>query len=450
MKGVGGTTLHWAGYTPRYHEKDFEMESRYGLASDWPLGYRDIQPYYAEAERQLGVARGDDNPFEPPRDEAAPLPPFPTGPTDTGFERACSNLGITLHSAPQARNSTAYDGRSQCVGFSTCNPVCPSGAKYSGDVHIRKAEDEGARVIDRAPVQYLEHDSSGDTVEAAVYNTPEQSGLSQKARAFVLAAGGVEIPRLLLLSKSERYPDGLANSSGVVGRYFMEHPWVGVSGLVEKPPDQEPIWWWSLESHQFYDHEQARPGSIKLEFRQESPTSPFKALSGYDSGFDDLLDPLMGDSLQIDPDFLQNSWAVAVGGLVEMLPKKQNWVKLDHSRTDDYGNPVPEISFDVGPHAIETGNRVLEIGTRILNELDAREIRKGDPRDPAYGAHHMGTTRMGTDPARSVVNRQLRTHDLSNLYISSSSVFVTGGAMNPTLTIAALSLRLADYLSDIL
>ena len=439
VKGVGGSTLHWGGWTPRYHEKDFEMNSRYGLAEDWPIGYRDLRPYYAEAERQLGVAGGDDNPFAPPREESRPLPPFPTSPVDARFEEACSALGITLHSAPQARNSESYDGRSKCVGFSTCNPVCPSGAKYSGDVHIRKAETEGARVIDRAPVQRLEHDDRGESVVAAVYDTPGEAGLRQEARQFVLAAGGVEVPRLLLLSRSETYPQGLANTSGLVGRYFMEHPAIGVSGTIERPEGQEPIWWWSLESHQFYDHESPHPGSMKLEFKQSDPTVPIDALGNGTN-------PIAGDDLGIDAADPRESWRVTVSGLVEMLPRESNRVTLDPSRTDDRGNPVPEITLESGRHAVETMEHVVRIGSRVLEEMGATDVREGDPRNPGYAAHHMGTTRMGEDPSESVVTPSLRTHDLRNLFVASSSVFVTSGAMNPTLTIAALSLRLAEHL----
>ena len=451
VKGVGGTTLHWAGYTPRFHEKDFEMRSRYGLASDWPIGYGDLQPYYAQAETELGVAGGDDNPFSPPREQEHPLPPFPTGPADSRYVQACSDLGITLHSAPQARNSEAYDGRSQCVGYSTCIPVCPSGAKYSGDVHVRKAEEAGARIVDRAPVQSLEHGDAGETVEAAVYNTPNATELRQEARYFVLAGGAVEIPRLLLSSTSAAYPDGLANSSGLVGKDFMEHPMVTVRGTIPKPDGQEPIFWWPLESHQFYDHEDVTPGSIKLEFKQGSQLEPTDAPGGFDGLVADLADPVAGDDLSIEgvDETEWNNWRVSINALVEQLPREHNRVALDKSKTDNHGNPVPDVALDVGKREVETLKHAADIGTRILESMGATDIETTDPENPATSSHHMGTTRMGEDPTESVLNPQLRTHDLDNLFVSSSSAFVTGGAMNPTLTIAALSLRLADHIAGL-
>jgi len=454
VKGVGGSTLAWEGYTPRFHEKDFEMNSRYGHASDWPIDYRDLRPYYAEAERKLGVAGADDNPFGPPREEPYPLPAFPGGPVESLFEAAADELDITLHSAPQARNSEAYDGRSRCLGYSTCAPVCPSGAKYSGDVHVRKAEAAGARVIDRAPVQRLRHDAAGDAVEAAVYNTPERDGLEQEARRFVLACGGVETPRLLLLSRSAEYPDGLANSSGAVGRYFMNHPAIYTSGVIEKPDGQEPLYWWTHESYQFYDHDDPTPGSIKLEFKHGNPALAWP-LTGFDEGVaDELADPLVGetwsdDAFEAYAERVRSRWEVGVSAYVEVLPREENRVTLDPSRTDDHGNPVPDIVIDgVGSHAIETAKRAIDIQTDVLAELGASGIESTDPHDPRYAAHLMGTTRMGDDPDSSVVGPHLRTHDLRNLFVASASVFVTAGAMNPTLTIAALALRLADRLDD--
>ena len=454
VKGVGGTTLHWLGITPRLHEKDFEMQTRYGLASDWPISYDDLRPYYARAERELGVAGADDNPFAPPREEDYPMEAFPPSYSDSLFADACESLGITMHSVPQARNSETYDGRSQCAGFSTCIPVCPSGAKYSGDVHVRKAEAEGARVIDRAPVQRLEHDDEGNHVEAAVYATPDGTRHRQTADEFVLAAGAVEVPRLLLLSQSEAYPDGLANSSGVVGRYFMDHPIVRLEGRVDRPTNQEPIGYHTSETHQFYDHEDPVPGSIKFVFDNVNPMNAAnRALRGADPGTrEDLADVFAGDAW--GDEALERMRADTPNRMVGMfanpepLPRAENRVTLNTSRTDDFGNPVPEVSWNIGSHARETMEYARELQHRVMDELGGEVTFESDLSNPRPASHKMGTTRMGTDPNESVVDETLRTHDLRNLSIASSSVFVTGGAMNPTLTIAALSLKAADHVEE--
>ncbi|MDS0284528.1 GMC family oxidoreductase [Haloarcula onubensis] len=454
VKGVGGTTLHWLGVTPRFHEKDFEMQTRYGLASDWPISYEDLRPYYARAEEELGVAGGTDNPFTPPRENDYPMPAFPPSYSDSLYAEACDELGIEMHSVPQARNSEPYDGRSACVGYSTCIPVCPSRAKYSADVHVAKAEDHGARVIDRAPVQRLEHDDAGETVEAAVYETPDGSQHRQTADTFVLACGAVEIPRLLLLSESETYPNGLANSSGLVGKYFMDHPQVTVTAELDQPTNQEPIGYQTSESHQFYDHEEPTPGSIKLVFMNKNPPNTAEAaMRGGDEGVrGEMTDVFTGDVWGDD----QLDWMREQGpnrklkllAVPEMLPQKRNEVTLDRTTTDDHGNPVPDVSYSIGSHAAETMEYIRELQHDILDEMGATILHESDLSQPSIASHKLGTTRMGTDPETSVVTPSLRTHDLENLYVSSGSVFVTGGAMNPTLTIAALALRLADHLSS--
>ncbi|MDZ5813047.1 GMC family oxidoreductase, partial [Halorubrum sp. AD140] len=228
VKGIGGSTLHWQGMVMRLHEDDFNSESERGVGADWPIDYADLQPYYAEAERELGVAGGSnvDNPYAPPREEPHPMGPFEPSYSDSLFDEACEALGIDMHSVPNARNSEQYDDRSACVGYGTCQPVCPSGAKYDATVHVERAEERGATVIDRASVRSLEHDDD-DRVTAAVYATPDGEEHRQEADAFVVAAGGVETPRLLLLSRSDRYPDGLANASGHVGEFFMDHLFAG-------------------------------------------------------------------------------------------------------------------------------------------------------------------------------------------------------------------------------
>ena len=445
VKGVGGTTLHWLGNTPRFHEKDFEMESRYGIATDWPIDYYDLRPYYAEAEEEMGVAGGD-SPSAPPRKEPYPLKPFPKSHSDGLLEEACDKLGISVRHCPQARNSEAYDDRSRCVGYSTCSPVCPSGAKYSGDVHVRKAEREGALVIDRVPVEALEHDATG-SVTAARYVTPDGDRYRQEARHFVLAGGGIETPRLLLLSTSMEYPDGLANSSGAVGRYFMEHPAVRMTARLDRRTNPEPIAFITTISEHFYDVEESPPGSILLEFFPLRPPSPaagamYSGITEGVSGVD------WGDDIVENYEFSNDM--IRIGALIEMLPRWENRVTLDKRKSDNHGNPVPDLSFSVGQYERETFEFAFAVQERILKEANGRIIERTDPNDPSFVSHHMGTTRMGTDPDETVVNERLRTHDLENLWIVGSSVFPTGGAANPTLTIAALSLRAAAHMDEIL
>jgi len=457
VKGVGGTTLHWEGMVMRLHETDFDGTH----GRPWPIDYADLQSSYAAAERAFGVAGADDNPFAPPRDEPFPMAAFPPSHSDTILAEACESLGITTHSVPNARNSEAYDGRSACVGYGTCRPVCPSGAKYDATVHVGRAKREGARVIDRAPVQHLETGEGGDRIEAAVYATPDRTTHRQRAHQFVLAAGGVEIPRLLLLSRSDSHPDGLANSSGLVGRYFTEHLFAGAGGILDRPTRQHHVTFQTTESHQFYDRGgersepsdrasgEERPSSryrrsvlapIKLELRNEAGPTPAGIALDAETFGDDLLESI------------RESYGshVAVGGLVGQEPNPGNRITLDTSRTDDHGIPVPDVQWSLSERDRRTIERANEHQHAILEAAGAEIEWTVGPDDAGPAYHHMGTTRMGTDPDESVVDPHCRTHDLDNCWIASSSVFVTPGAMNPTLTIAALALRIADDLKETL
>jgi choline dehydrogenase-like flavoprotein len=454
VKGVGGSTLHWQGMVMRLHESDFAGTAGTGDDPAWPIHYEDIRPHYAAVERAFGVAGADDNPFAPPREEPFPMPAFPPSYSDSLFAPACQRLGIAMHSVPNARNSESYDGRSQCVGYGTCQPVCPSGAKYSADVHADRAEQRGARVLDRVPVQRLVTDDSGERIGAALYATPDGETHEQRARQFVLAAGGVEIPRLLLLSAEDTHPEGLANSSGLVGRYFMDHLFAGAGGTLDERTRQNHIGFLTSETHQFYDQPgQAvtdRDGNVvvpateeplapmKLEFFNYAGPSPVElALSG-DAWGDELLSELQ--------DAYGNS--IAMGGLVGQCPDPDNRVTLADDRTDDQGNPVPEIDWSLDERTRRTIERANKIQHAILTELGVDISWTVGPADTGPGYHHMGTTRMGTDPTGSVVDPRLRTHDLSNLSIASSSVFPAAGAMNPTLTIGALALKAADHVDE--
>jgi len=435
-RGVGGSTLHWQGMVMRLHEADFDSRSVRGVGVDWPIDYDDLRPYYAAAERELGVAGAQDNPFAPPREEPHPMPAFPPSYSDSLFAEACDDLEIAMHSVPNARNSEGYDGRSACVGYGTCQPVCPSGAKYDATVHVERAERRGTTVIDRAPVQRLEH--TADEITAAVYATPDGEEHRQEADAFVIACGGVETPRLLLLSESSRYPDGLANSSGLVGKFFMDHLFAGTGGVLDEPTRQNHVGFLTSESHQFYDDADDEYAPFKLEFfNYDGPSPVGMALTGDDWG-DDLLDRL------------RSSYGnhIGMGGLVEQLPREDSYVGLDPERTDDHGNPVPDVHWTVGDRALRTIERVNGVQERILAELGAEITWQVGPEGTGPAYHHMGTTRMGDDPDESVVGPDLQTHDLENCWITSSSVFPTGGAMNPTLTIAALALKAADHLLE--
>ncbi|MFB6207437.1 MAG: GMC family oxidoreductase, partial [Haloglomus sp.] len=452
VKGVGGSTLHWQGMVMRLHADDFRRRTVDGVGADWPISYADLRPFYADAESALGVAGASDNPFAPAREEPFPMPAFEPSYSDALFAGACERLGVATHTVPNARNSEPYDDRSPCLGYGTCDPVCPSGAKYSADYTAEAAAEAGARIVDRAPVQRLVPSRDGSRIEAAVYATPDGTEYRQEARQFVVAAGGVETPRLLLLSTDadRGHPDGLANSSGWVGRGFMDHLFVGAGGHLDQRTRQNHVGFLTSESHAFYDDpgrategtaggipaSDADLGPIKLEFLNYAGPSPVELAMGAEEFGDALLERLRA----------AYGTHIAMGGLVGQLPRKENRVTLDPSRTDDHGNPVPDVQWSLDARTKRTMRRALDIQKRILRELGATVEATVTPEDTGPAYHQMGATRMHADSAKGVVNARMRTHDVANLSLVGSSVFPTSGAMNPTLTIAALALKCASHL----
>src|SRR5574341_938354 len=331
VRGVGGSTLHWEGYAFRFHADDFRLRSRYGIADDWPIGYRDLEPYYGRAEQELGVAGAGDDPFASARSTPFPLPPFPFSYSDGLFVRACGPLGIALHSLPQARNSVAYGGRSQCRACSTCY-VCPTGAKASTDLtHVPAAESTGnARVLTEATVLRLEVDLAGE-VSAAVYAHPDRTERRLTADVFVLAAGAVENARLLLLAKSTDRPDGLANRSGLVGKFFMSHPSTDVTGRVSENVYPYRIGFSTAMSRQFaVERERATRGAFFLEFLNSAGPTPDQIA---------VASGRWGDELRQHVREEFGRW-LGIRIYCEQLPDRGNAVSLSPRVRDYFGNPV--------------------------------------------------------------------------------------------------------------
>jgi choline dehydrogenase-like flavoprotein len=447
VKGVGGTSLHWGSVVPRFRERDFEMQSRHGVGRDWPISYADLQPYYARAEQEIGVAGPDEAPHQPPREEGYPMDPLPESTADELYAEAGEALDIDVQSMPMAINTGAYD-RNQCQGYGTCEHVCPSGGKYTADIHVRKAEEEGATVLTEVPVQRLEHGPDGEEVTAAVYETPDGETYRQTADTFVAAAGAYETPRLLLLSDSDQYPDGLANSSGTVGKYVMDHGGGLVIGYLPdeetKPGAYGPVI--STGIFQFYDDDEAPTGGINMMLLNSAePPLPQVAMRS-----DKLGDELLAD--------LDRQYGGTIGTTIsaEMLPREDNRITLDRSKTDDRGNPVLDVDISDGQYVRNATEKAVSTMTDMIEELGGNVVFSQGTHTPdaefieqAKGGYHpMGGTRMGEDPEESVVDPTLQTHDLENLYISGGGVFVTGGASNPTLTIMALSLKAADHIHE--
>lgn len=428
VKGVGGSTLHWGGLAQRLRESDFATFTTYGMGVDWPISYAELEPYYCLAETELGVS-GIQNPGDPPRSRPFPLPPFETGHDEKYWFPVAEKLGITIDSVSQGRTSRPYRGRSPCVAYAVCN-LCPSGARYSGDIHVRLAEQTGlCDVFSETVARRIQLDGSGNV---SGLNATSLAGrdIEISATTYVVAAHAIESARLLMLSK-------IGNHSDQVGRNLMEHWYVGAGGT-QSAHRLSPgrIGFGTIECNSFYDGAERRErGAIKIEFG----TSPHETLKP------NIREGLWGKKLaQYDCENF-GRW-LSAGAEVEHQPNPNSRVTLDPIVKDQFGDPAPHLHFEVTDTDRKTQRAALDIVNMLLDARGVSDIKITSELNP--GAHHLGTLRMSEDPNAGVVDSQCRVHGVENLFVAGSSVFPTGGARQPTLTIAALALRLANHLSD--
>lgn len=439
LKAVGGTTWHWLGTCLRFLPSDFHLRSRYGKGVDWPIGYADLEPFYLQAERELGVAGDSDEDLGSPRSGGFPLPPVPITYLDQVFARALRDTPYEVRLTPQARNSVTHDGRPACCGSASCIPICPIGAKYDAAFHVHKAERAGAELRDRTTATRLQTDAAG-RIAGVRFQRPDGSAGTATGRAYVLAAHAIETPRLLLHSRSQHWPAGIANSSDVVGRNLMDHPIQLSWALAGEPvwPYRGPISTSGIENLRDGDGRRQR-GAMRTQISNDGWNWPTGGAFTVASAL--AQDGLRGTELRTAV-AEQTSRHVQLASLIEQLPSAANRVALDAQEKDPYGVPLPRIHFDIGAYARDGLAAARAAHDAVFAKLAANAVQH---KDEFQGAGHIiGTCRMGADAKTSVVDANLRAHDHPNLYLAGSAVFPTSGTANPTLTIAALALRLAE------
>ncbi|MGH9367239.1 MAG: GMC family oxidoreductase [Thermoanaerobaculia bacterium] len=438
VKGVGGSTLHYLAISPRLHESDFLARSRDGVAEDWPIRYEDLEPYYTRVENELGVSGPDGreaNPFDPPRSRRFPTPPHPFNLASRAVKRGADKLGLHLVREPVAIPTLDWGGRNACVGAGTCMFGCQIRAKSSIDVtYVPKAEATG-RVEIRSECMVREVTVGLDgRARGVVYFDTEGQERQLQARAVVVAGNAIETARLLLLSKSRLFPDGLANSSGLVGKYFTEHLGVFAKGLFSERLDP----WRGVPTggflQDFYETNPrngfARGWSTIVSLSGQWPLAFARRIGGWGAEHKKRMREQFGH-------------VVGVCSVGEQLPDIQNEVRLDPIVKDPYGIPVPCLVNEPRDNDRAMIRRISECLRDILQAAGAREIWE-ERFQPGASSHYMGTCRMGADPKTSVVDPWCRAHDVPNLFIGDGSVFPSVGAVNPALTISAVATRTAE------
>ena len=438
---VGGMAMHWGGVTPRFSPEDFRHKSLYGIGTDWPISYDDLQPFYQEAEEVIGVA-GEQGPRDmDPRSKPFPMPPLPLTYNLELLKKWASSAGIAMWSQPSAKNSIAYGGRAQCCRNDTCSPVCPVGAKYSPDFTwnaLRKTNK--VRIVPRMLVRKLVLDSTGKKITHAIAVDRDRPAtpVEYRAKLFVVAAGYTWSAHLLLLSAQSGAENGLANRSGLVGKYLAGHRNVGA--YIDLPIRLYPgiNEQHSLVSKQFMRHKAGGP-FVRHDLRVwESSVGKTPRLA------DDSGALMLGDAVLDDWRKRTKTGTARVRAYYDIIPDRASELTLDPARKNEWGDPLPKLVFRDAPESValraQTEDSIKAVFANMAKAGNGTVLRTSVDN---FQDHPAGGCRMGADPASSVVDSWGRAHDHENLFVVGAPTCVTGSCANATLTFCALSLRSA-------
>ncbi len=439
VMGVGGSATQWAGLTMRMRPDDFKLRTRFGFSADWPITYEELEPWYCEAESFLGVSgTDDDNPFAPRRSKPYPLPSFPLTPDDHRLVALLGKGGIHMHSTPQARTRLDFDGRPACMNFGVCE-VCPIGSRYSPNHHLQRAVATGrCRILPDTSVRRIVLDAQGRARALVVRGNRDAAEREHAADLVIVAAGAFDSARLLLMSRDGARPDGIGNRGGQVGANLVfHHVWSGHMHWKE-PMFAGTVGWWTGQSQQFCEpKERGRIGGIKIELPSNIWQSHVKEAGE---------EPTAADVMR-RMEVVRRCRRVAIHAESSTSPDKR--LTLSTTYRDLFGDPVPHVQYSLDEFDRRSFEWGVQIFERVAKTTGAREWFFREMIDFATFAHHMGTTRMGTNERDSVTDGMGRVHGVQGVWTLGLGSFVgAGGAVNPTLTAVALALRAAAALRE--
>jgi choline dehydrogenase-like flavoprotein len=450
-RSVGGTSVHFTANFWRFHEIDFVERSKVGAVEgstlvDWPIKYADLEPYYTKVEWEVGVSgQAGASPFDPWRSKPYPMPPLPVKSSGVIFEQAGQKLGWNPFPAPMAILSQPRAGRSACIACGFCLGFgCEVGAKSSSlAAMIHVAEKTGrCEIRPDSYVHRIEVDSRGRAVGASYFDKDKNTHL-QKAKAVIVCANGAETPRLLLLSANKQFPDGLANSSGYVGKNLMLNSGAISLATYDKPLNDYKGFAVSRILHDFYEldpHKYGFVGGGGLDARFDQTPISF-AMNGLPPG-----SPRWGSAFK-------KTLAESFNHTMEVfchatsLPKEDNSFSLDPDVKDAWGLPALRMTYKDHPDDLKTDKFLNDRALELLDASGAVKKWSFPIAEQEFAVHLLGTCRMGNDPKTSVINIDNRTHDVKNLFLCDGSTFVTSGRGQPTMTIEALAFRAADRIT---
>ncbi len=433
--GLGGGTLHWMGAAFRLHESDFRVATHHGgKGADWPITLKDLVPYYAKAEAEWGISGPPDNPWEGDRGPY-PNPPHKLSCMSEMVMSGANKVGMRFMPGPTAALSRPYRGRAECNHCGFCMQGCMQKAMAStARIQFPRAERTGrCKVLTSCMATRVE--SKNGKATGVIYFDSKRRENFQAARVVIVSAHVSESPRLLLNSATNEFPNGLANSSGVVGKHYMTHPSRPIAGIFENRVDGYRGYMLNnIYSQEFYETSSKNKFIRGYTLEAASSGAPLQWINQFNPTD-------WGVSLK---DKARSSYAHIAELMVvgEQLGNPANAVTLSAEK-DSFGMPKARIThgFDDNDQALVADG--IKKCTDILMAAGATKVVPGAK---VYGPHNMGTVRMGNDPQKSVVNSYCQTHDIKNLFVCDASVFPSSGGCNPTMTIAAIAYRSAEYL----
>jgi choline dehydrogenase-like flavoprotein len=448
---VGGSSVHFTANFWRFHEIDFIERSKAGEIpgtgfTDWPITYADLEPYYTKVEWEVGVSGlAGASPFDPPRSKPYPMPPLPVKSSGVLFERAARKLGYHPFPAPMAILSQPRAGRSACVNCGFCLGFgCEVGAKSSSLASVIPMAERTGRceIRPNCYVHRIETDKKGRATGALYFDAQRVTHL-QKAKAVIVCANGAETPRLLLLSATNAFPNGLANSSGLVGRYLMPNSSAIAYGVFDEPLNDYKGYAVSRVFHDFYELDAKKLGFYGgggLDARFDFTPVGF-AMNGLPPGT-----PRRGKEFKkaLQQNFTRT---MEIFCHATSLPVATNSFSLDPDVKDAWGLPALRMTFKDHPNDMRMMAWMADRAMEILDAAGAKTKWRNPITEQRFAVHLLGTCRMGNDAKSSVINPDHRTHDVPNLFLCDGSSLVTSGRGQPTMTIQALAYRAADRIT---
>jgi len=461
---LGGRTNHWGRISLRFGPDDFRAHSKDGMGHDWPISYQDIKPYYDRLDRLVGVFGTNEGiPNEPGGIYMDPPEPRCY---EHLIKNTCDDMGIPAIPSRMSIITESHNGRAACHYCGQCNRSCSTHSNFSTpSVLLPPAMETGnLEIINNAMVREITH-SDGKATGVSYVDKTNGKEYKVKARTVVLAASACESARLLLNSKSSDFPNGLANSSGIVGKYLMDSTGTTVAGLIpdlmNMPAHNEDgtgglhlyIPWWKDNSTLDF----ARGYHVEMWGGRGMPSYGFMGgIQNYNDLFQDDSKRRGGYGKELKEDYRRYYGSViGLSGRGESIGYEDNYCEIDPNVVDEWGIPVLRFNYNWSDQEYNQVKHMQETLRDVINQMGGEQMGDIPSKEDGYGInnpgeiiHEVGTTRMGDDPQESVLNEYCQAHDVDNLFVADGGPFVSQPHKNPTWTILALSMRTSDYIID--